>query len=822
MAAGAAIDQQALEYILNFPGPRTDDAKRSFIALNKKINALDVKKDSVAGVAVNQAQDPYATAVKQLFPGVIYTNPMQQLKQIEQAIFKDRSLGPIGKAEAVIPKPGKKGYSAPFVPVHIKNVYHDSGYNPRDLLTDSTTLITPGSFIDPAFRDKPGKDRTRIFPAHDREIVFDSNFFTTLGFSPVSFKATILPDNSCRVTIEIDGCEAINITRDSTFNSMSDPDYFCGNPEKNNAINITENTLAGICEVKKYLISKEFSDFMQIIFSIVNMILDIGNKHTHCVFTVDGVVATRCRFMGMQSFQQINTKDADDSIDGHSAILRQIELDPGKAEEELKKTYLASCIKNNGIVKRDLNIAIIQGFFLGGKQDELGENVKGFLRRLISSIDSASSAAGSVSLAAPLDDYRAQMIKYTANTPINEKGRVVSTLKRLFCPELHSVDPIYDQPKANLGDILTSLLTEDTSKKSGKIGRSKPRFLTSRKNRRGVVSRKQYGGMNENPAGGAGGMNTDPDVSPDTEDWSRMSVISKEYLDGKCVITQEELDEGEVFDQDEELDKCKEGSLYRDMYASLHRPSIEQFENFIFRVYNHIIYIREIPLGARLYFIFQNIHIIEHMPLEVFRTMYEGLLRGEQPASFKIFEHKHRDAYTGHNPLDFVGEIGSRRNNEPAYTEQTLEAALAQALAEDEASRAEAANNANIDEGDNADTALSTQGLNENTPPPPPPAQDVSINLTRATPISRPKMPLYVSSFFPRGPKIKVAKRENIIKGILKEGIKQGNINSYLYQNKELSSRNIGYIKSELRKFTNKKKPRGRVRKNLTRKTRKI
>jgi hypothetical protein len=437
--------RDVLGSILNFPYDRDDSGIEKFIALNKKINALDVKKDSFAGIAVNQNHEPYVKAVKQLFPGVSYTNHSTQLKQIEQAIFKDTSLGPIGKATALTKKLGK-GYRAPFIPSHIKNVYHDSGYNPMNIITGAITWITPGSFIDPALRDKPGKDGTLMFPDYDNEIEFDSHFFSNLGFSGINFKATIRDNNSCDVRIDISDCESIEITRDSNFNSTSEPDYFCGNSDKNTRINTTENNDDGICEVKKYLIAKELSDFMQIIFSIAN-ISNEDEKHTHCMFTIDSVVASRCRLMGMQSFQQINTKAADDSVDGHSAIFRPIELDAENAEKELKKTYLESCLQNNRIVKFHLNKAIVQGFHLGGLQNPPeGSKVNNFLLYLIETIDMVSENADKIDKGMDSEEYRVEMIKHTINTPINEKGRVVTSLKRLFSPglEIEDIeDPIY-------------------------------------------------------------------------------------------------------------------------------------------------------------------------------------------------------------------------------------------------------------------------------------------------------------------------------------------------------------------------------------------
>jgi len=600
MAGAAEPDyvQESLNHILNFPGPRDAAAIRAYTALNKKINRLDIEKDAKATTPVD-TMPPYTTAMAELFKGVDATNYMNKLKQIEKSIFDDTSLGPKGKKHSWLKKPSKSknGYSSSFMPEHIKHVYHDSGYNPRDIIAEPITWITPGSFIDPAGRDKPGMHGTRLFP--DGPITIGADYFSHLGFPGITFIANI-SKNECYVEIDIPECDIINILRNNTFNSISEPpDYFCGNNDKNNAINSLTNDDHGKCEVKRYTISKELSDFTQILFAIINMKKlnhESIQNYAHCIFTTDSVVAARSRLMGMQSCEQ------DHSIvngvkDSHRVILRTIELNAANANRELKLTYKNACIKNNNTVTFALNRALVHNtLFLGGERI-ITVRVRNFLISIMDAINSLTTAVNNLDIEMDVEAYHDLTIKYSANTPINEKGRVVSSLTRLFVPIEGLIDPIYAFDTSNFGNALIQLF----SQRGG-------RFLNVRRRKKGRGLQSGSGAAPSRPGAGV--------IMPSDEIW-----------DGSSVITQRELD-------------MKEGSsLYRDMYASLDpRPSLEEFEDFIFKVYNYIIYLRETPLGPRLNELYHSSIIpkgeggICDMTLDDFR----GILPEENEISFTV------------------------------------------------------------------------------------------------------------------------------------------------------------------------------------------
>lgn len=589
MADEADLVRQALDYIINFPAQRTDDEIRVFVEFNKNLDRLDIEKDAKAGIPV-VSREPYTITMTEMFPGIDAAGFAGKLQRIERDIFDAPVLGPPGRNHSWLKKPGK-GYTSSFMPEHVRNVYHDSGYNPKDIKQDVTTWITPGSFIDPAGRDKPGAD-TAKFPANGETITIPLDIF---GFpAGTVFTATMLPNNQCNVIIIIDGIEAVNITRDSNFLSIGGvTDYFCGNPEKNAAINRQPNTAAGKAEIKKYTISKELSDFIQIVCAIINM-CQINNTeeqetYSNCIFTTDNVVSARSKFMGIQSCLQDHAITADKSV--HRVILHLAEMNPGNAARELRTTYLNACIKNNNTVKAHIAKAIIQGIFIQGEQHFVTVIMRNYLLDIIDAIDQATGLATNLALdgAGALDPdlYKKEILKYYAKTPINEKGRAVQSLQRLFvnCDELRGIDRIYNirNPaigRRTFGQELTGFLPA--------VGaRGRPR-----KTRKFLNLRKMRGGAR--PTNEAETRALFASEAADIWDFSSILITPGSLLHHmRIILGLDDTDDNKAL-----------------------------FEDFIFRGFNHLLYICETPLDGRLLYIYANIHRIEDLSLEEFIHEY--------------------------------------------------------------------------------------------------------------------------------------------------------------------------------------------------------
>lgn len=590
MAAGGGLVQDALDYILNFPGRRTDAEIEEYVENNKRLDRLDIEKDAKAGIPV-VSREPYTSTMAEMFPGIDAIGFAGKLQRIARYIFDSAFFGPPGRNHSWLKKPGK-GYTSSFMPEHVINVYHDSGYNPKDIKQDVTTWITPGSFIDPAGRDKPGPG-TAKFPADGETITIPLDIF---GFpARTVFTATMLINNECNVIIIIDGIEAVNITRDANFLSTGGgTDYFCGNPEKNAAINRQPDTAAGKAEIKKYTISKELSDFIQIVCAIINMCrmnnTEGQQKYSNCIFTTDNVVSARSKLMGIQSCLQDHMITADKSV--HRVILHLAEMNPGNAARELRTTYVNACIKNNNTVKAHIAKAIIQGIFIQGQQHFVTIGMRNYLLDIIDAIDQATELATTnlrVDGAGALDPdlYKKEILKYYAKTPINEKGRAVQSLQRLFvnCDELRGIDRIYNIRnqaigRRTFGQELTGFLPA--------VGaRGRPR-----KTRKFLNLRKMRGG-----------------ARPTNEAETR-ALFASEAAD--------------IWDFSSIL--ITPGSLLHHMRIILGLDNTDDdkalFEDFIFRGFNHLLYICETPLDGRLLHIYANIDRIENLLLEEFIHEY--------------------------------------------------------------------------------------------------------------------------------------------------------------------------------------------------------
>ena len=527
-------------------------------------------------------------------------------------------LGLPGSQHSWLKKPGK-GYISSFMPEHIINAYHDSGYNPKSIKQDFTTWITPGSYIDPAGRDKPNMPGTAKFPENGQSIIIDLDSF---GFPDTSFNATMLPnDDECQVIITIPGA-VVNITRNSQFESNTEPDYFCGNPQKNLAINQVFNNADGRTEIKKYVISKELSDFSQILFAIINMIrifgrLDVeereGEIYKHCVFTTDNVVAARSKFMGIQSCLQDHAITADSSY--HRAILYLGQMDPYAAARELRTTYLNACIKNNNTVKAHIARAIIQGLYID-PQDRIQVigNIKNYLHKILESIDIATALAQVLPLdgAEHTDVYKKEILNYYAKTPINEKGRIVQSLQRLYVSssELRGIDPIYNTEgvRKTFGQQIQEFIRP--------VGRT-----ARRKTRKFLNLRKMKGG-------------------------ARSRVFSDEEI--RSLI-------GDEIEHPWNLQAVhiERGSLLDHMRLIIGADESD-FEDFIFRAFNHLLYICETPLDDRLLIIYNHIDIIENLELEQFMNDYNSA--GFRNAQFFAVARARLVAAREEDPMEMLAD----------------------------------------------------------------------------------------------------------------------------------------------------------------------
>jgi len=559
----------AFDYIQEFQKKYIDD-EDDLRELNAKINVLDIEKDANASdIKVDTRKDAYRAAMQELF-GRIKLNPKKDtLEIINNDIFKAKVLGKLAIQESMLTKPGG-GYISARIPDDIINVYHDSGYNPAEIIENATTWITPGSFIDPARRYKPTKPKTKLFPSIGEQITIENSIFENLGFPNLKFNAWMLPESKCMVVIAINGNGFLDI-RDASFSSVSTHtpiDYYAGNEQKNQAINKQENTQEGRNEIKKYIIAKELSDFSQILFAIINMTRlhrdEDQARYSNCIFTTDYVVAARSRLMGLQACVQDHSPKLGKI--GHRILIYLSQLDEDEANIQLRQSYLNACVTNNRKVKLDINRAIAGGFYLGADKIFVFDKLRELFKEILEKIDKATDLAEDVDTDMDPALYKDELVKYFVKTPINERLRVVSPLQSLFvnCPELEDDDIIFNSG-LSFGSMIQKLITA---------------------NKKGNTRRKTRGN-NSNHEGGY------------------------------------KILRGGTLKQDGKAIDLSENTLLWDMRTKLNlhaRP--QDFEDFIFRIFNHFIYIREVPLDDRLIKYYREIDRIEKLPLVVFYNEY--------------------------------------------------------------------------------------------------------------------------------------------------------------------------------------------------------
>ena len=401
--------------------------------LNKLINRLDIEKDAKAGTNPVPAGTPsYYPVINKLFNNVHDGSAWStRLHEIENAIFLDKRFGSAPEKVSWFTKPGQT-YSV--LPDNIKTGYHDSGYSPSEVINGINLIITPGSYIDPAPREKVF---VKYFPESENTITLTPNIMSSLGFPEgmtISSTLNQAPDYTlnCNMNIDIIRHFTLDETRNVSFQHIGGGiDYFAGNNVKNRAI-----VISGADDVKKYTICKELGDLLQCVYTMIhNMTND--NFLNSCIFTADKVVAARARTMKLTACVQDVSKKLSKNI--HCVYFYQ----PNKSEEEAnnisKIINFDLCNKNNNEIVFNVNRVLARNvLFLGTMEVNIplrnDHPMRDFLRDIITQIGNATTYAQTM-LADPTlspDQYKKISIQCMANTVVNKKGAVPSTIKRLF------------------------------------------------------------------------------------------------------------------------------------------------------------------------------------------------------------------------------------------------------------------------------------------------------------------------------------------------------------------------------------------------------
>jgi len=284
--------------------------------LHALMNRCDISKDAKEEPSALQS-DLFLKSANSLFPV-----PMKGYKSVldllEQGIMDNRFLnGSLGASQSI-----SCLRSDPINYLGDTYIYgaQDSGYKFSDINPVMKQVLTPGSFSDPAKREKEGilepYNKTSISPILKYigfdELSYDSDFSNGIqnNGKTVSSYNTIC---NIRLSGSVNGNKIMlnekrNYDHDHADNTTVD--YFGGNTEKNTWLNDPRNK-NNLSEANLYILSKLLGDTAQVVFVyyLFQNNNDSYNSTNTCLFTTDNVVETRGKLLGVPTCKQDGKED---------------------------------------------------------------------------------------------------------------------------------------------------------------------------------------------------------------------------------------------------------------------------------------------------------------------------------------------------------------------------------------------------------------------------------------------------------------------------------------------------------------------------------
>jgi hypothetical protein len=597
-----------------------DHGQYDFARLNQLINRLDVEKDSRASaVSVPPTSQPYMGTVNTFFGGTTGVNYSQRLGIIKDAIFLNTRFGPLGEKIPWLTKPGQQYSNLPGV----RYGYQDSGYNPREVQNDVSIILTPGSFIDPATRERT----QNYYPSDNSRPLIDENAFALLGFpQPISFSSSInTAAGNCSVELNINGIQ-IQDTRNEKFVSTNGgADYFGGNPTKNQIISST-----GIApnEIKKYIISKELGDLLQGVYAMVHMIQS-ENRSQHCLFTTDEVLGARCRIMGLPSCVQDHGKKLTHNI--HCVNYYPIIQDEAEKNRIFKGLHKETCLKNNSKIVNDINRAIINRELLlaGSAAIRINTQIMAYLQQILEKINIVSTYVTNAPVddaTESLDEFKRKMTACMAISIINEKGKVTQVTRRLFVADIQMISGL------EAVDIITTNRAAGGTTFAEQILRlSRQRGGNTRK--KGGARPKAHNSLRSKKSFMSLGLGFRLKNTLKNRNLLKNTLANRFEVPAKNIKTINTNTSPEYI-KFIKRNCYKENTLLKEFFKSMDtRLDETETEDFLYNIYNYFYYISETPLYQPFLYYIQSyttaeqpvpglgIHILD-LSLQQFKQLY--------------------------------------------------------------------------------------------------------------------------------------------------------------------------------------------------------
>jgi len=252
--------------------PKQVKVTRDVEYLNRFINCADPGKDAKEGpfLTAGDGDALLEYVIKPVFNmGDLEKFDRDQIKGVgfnSDYLFKKINdafkLASIPKQELLRPKFNANKYDLRF---NNMNVAHDCGPGPDNLFAEYTLVLTPGSIMDPAKRDKSHTPQISALEnshtlSHSILEQLDLNIVKSIGFSKEG-------GYKIQIQTKIDGYKNTTFSFNDSFEAIG-TDFFDGNPTKNAAIK--EILSKGVPskedkdKMQMYILIKELGDTLQV------------------------------------------------------------------------------------------------------------------------------------------------------------------------------------------------------------------------------------------------------------------------------------------------------------------------------------------------------------------------------------------------------------------------------------------------------------------------------------------------------------------------------------------------------------------------------
>jgi hypothetical protein len=359
----------------------------------------------------------------------IPSNFLNKLHPLEDAVEENQSLG--GKPELISwltveyrIKTAKGKNVTPVktnhLPDYVSDLIQETGYYPLNIQPSGKLKYICFSKFDPGTRTTVDDGLEYFGPSEDTPIIFSDNLMNKLGVPKTKITLERIDDGGIivpptyKITIVSNG-STISETIDmgSPFPESS---TFLGNTEKDKRITeicaLGKNVSASNKKIiKDLIVSKLLGDKLQVIGTLLYILCKygsskevIGEYDKVCLFTVDKVVATLCRILGISCcLQTLEGEDEDEESveqkNSKGGVLKVFRVKYFPTFVDARTLYTSSLdIELNAALKNNLevrnNIArVIAGevFIVGSSEIIVNEKIKSFLQIIFNHIDQADA-----------------------------------------------------------------------------------------------------------------------------------------------------------------------------------------------------------------------------------------------------------------------------------------------------------------------------------------------------------------------------------------------------------------------------------------------